>query len=123
MNTILGISVLCILSAFIIIYIIYQENEKSKYILSKDCIKPSGTFAVENGFTYSTSDNILSTCYDGKSKCTFTGVNSLTDAINICNINNLCSRFAYNPTSQVVTFLKPDSSYTKNINSDIYNRQ
>ena len=100
-----------------------EVNEKSKYILSKDCIKPSGTFAVENGFTYSTTDSILSTCYDGKSQCTFTGVDSLTDAINICNINNLCSRFAYNSSSQTVTFLKPDSSYVKNVNSDIYNRQ
>lgn len=123
MNTILAITILTILTAFIVIYMIYKENENSKYILATNCIKPSGAFAVENGFTYTTTDDILSTCYDGQSKCTFTGITSLSDAINVCNVNNLCSRFAYNPSTQIVTFLKADSSYTKNTQTDIYNRQ
>ena len=123
MNDILAFVILTLMGICFIIYVILQENKMQNYVPSDTCLSPLGIFSVENGMTYSSTDDILETCYDGKTNCIFNSVATLTDAINICNTNNLCERFAYAPQSKIMTILSTKSKYTTNKMSDIYNRQ
>ena len=117
------IALLIIFAIIFGVYVIYTENKMKNYTLNTNCTKPSGIFSVENGNTYSSTDDVLETCYDGKTNCIFNNVTTLTDAVNICNINELCKRFAYSSSTSTLTLLKTTSKYSANKNSDIYNRE
>ena len=117
-HDIIYIIILVILGICFASYIIISHNQNNNSIISSI---GNGIFSVENGFTFQTNDDILSNCYDGKTKCIFTNIKTLTDAINVCDLNK-CQRFSYDSSASNVYLLKTSSKYLKNSSSDVYNR-
>jgi hypothetical protein len=111
---------LIVISSFLIYYVYKTEDDMKNYILAKNCTKVKGNFAVNNGFV---SQDVLMTCYDGNTKCVFNQINSLSQAIKICDINNLCDAFSYNSLNRVMSIIKVSNNIAADENTDIYVRQ
>ena len=119
-ETIIYYLCLIVVCAFFGAYVYYRENNMKNYILATNCAKIKGNFAVRNGYS---SQDVLSTCYDGQTKCVFNQVGSLSKAIEICDFNNLCSSFSYNSSTATMSIIKPSNNISIDELTDIYSRQ
>ena len=115
------VSLIFFLLLAIILVIVFTQNEKKDHIHVSECSKPKGEYAVDPGFQ---STDIIRTCgADGSSPCSFR-VNSLKDAVDVCNRNpDKCYRFMYDNKRNIITFINDTTNLTSNINSDVFTRQ
>ena len=121
-------AILVTILGLIIYYIVALED--SKKIMVQNSNKPAGEFAVEPAVTASSSSVLQLCTINGKpnSACNYS-VNSVSEAINICNQNsNICNRFIYNniqgatQSSMSIIGLN-DNVFTESQTSSIYTRQ
>jgi len=122
---------------FIVIIVLLYTNAstKSKYVAPENCPVVKEQYAVLPS-VLNTSLTPINLCsgnpdgYQGRQECTFSNINSILDAVNLCNKyeNSICSAFAYNDSTNIVTFV--NSSYTLNSTpattgntSDVYYKQ
>ena len=114
--------IVLILLGIILIIIFFLYIYSSTYLLSPgSCAISHGSYAVRQG----TSSAVLNQCGIGSTApCTFTGITSLTSAINICEQNStVCSAFNYTPSTNTVGFVnKYASTMSAASSTDLYTR-
>lgn len=90
------------------------------YINKDECVKTKGNFALTAGYN---STDIVKTCFDGNSSCIFNNVNTLSDAIKLCDLNNLCEKFTYSYFTKTMNIINNSNNLTPDNTTDIYSRQ
>lgn len=99
------------LAVALILLIFYDTFKRKDYVLSTECNKPLGEFAVEDGLD--------STIFNAS----FNGISTLTDAIKRCNATDDCERFTYNESTGLMKIISLGSETVENIKTNIYTRQ
>jgi hypothetical protein len=125
---------LVIFFIIIVVLLFINTTTKSKLINPSNCPALKSNYAIIPSANLSTL-SVVNQCsgnpdgYQGSQPCTFSNINSVYDAQQLCNkyTNTICGGFAYNPTSKIVNFV--NTSYdinTVNGNTnpaDIYLKQ
>ena len=126
--------VIFLLFIIAVVFIVLYVTTLSKRIDPQNCPQIKSTYAVVPNVN-TTGLKIISQCSgladgtSGSSQCSFSGVNSLYSAINICNSypNNLCSEFYYDETNTQFSIIQsgfPVTTTTTQLNfGDVYIRQ
>jgi hypothetical protein len=107
-----------LLIAFIILFYFYIRQ-------SIDLINPNQCPSIEGdyGVKPNTKGVPLKACGDGSQECTST-VNSLNEAVNICNRKfNICQAFSYVSSTGLMTIIDTMSPLEDSANIDTYFRQ
>jgi hypothetical protein len=89
----------------------YDTFKRKDYVLSKECNKPLGEYAVEEGL----DAPIFTT--------SFKSISSLSDAIKRCNSIQGCDRFTYNETTQDMKIISLGSDTVDDVKTNVYTRQ
>jgi hypothetical protein len=125
---------LIIFFIIIVVLLFVNATTKSKLIEPEKCPSIKANYAVIPSANLS-SLSIINSCsgnpdgYQGNQPCTFSNINSIYAAQDLCNKyeNAICSGFAYNPTTNIVNFINANYNITSvdgNINpADVYLKQ
>ena len=112
-----------ILIGLLIADIVIRLNSKY-YVKSENCNSPISDWAMEPGVNYTDIKNQCDRLGVKNNSCIFNNVKNLTDAVVLCQENlNICERFTYNSSAQIMTIVTLTSNGTKDNNYDSYTMQ
>lgn len=115
------IGIIVLLLIILILFVILTQEERKDLIKISQCSKPKGQYAVDAGFS---SSSTIDTCgTNSNSVCSFTA-SSLKNAFTICDSNaGKCNRFVYNEQTKTMSFIDDKPALSQNTNTSIYIRQ
>ena len=133
-NAVLIIGVIVLLATTITFLILYI-GQLSNRVTPTQCPKVTGSYGVTPNVSLADiKPQYLCTATPdgniGSNLCSFTGVTSVYQAQNLCNLYtaDVCGGFFYNETQNLITFLPSGFGYTSQTtetssNGDVYLRQ
>jgi hypothetical protein len=118
----------------IIVLLFVNTTTRSKLIAPENCPSLKAEYAVVPSVR-SSSLSTITQCsgnpdgYQGSQPCTFSNINNLYDAEQLCNkyANTICSGFSYNPSTNVINFINSTYNITSTVGNtdpvDVYLKQ